>query len=336
MTTLLSRSFNGGTAGASAAAEFTTTSGAAPVYHVASAVEGGMGCRFVSSAGLSRGDITIASSGTAWVSFYITVESAPPAISYISEWRNSGVKVGDLRMNTDRTLTMRDGTTAIAGVTSPALPVGQHRIAYRVTPGSATGHQLRVYLGANKDGTTPDFNAQGAATSAAQTAVTTILVGINTSSTWSFGIDRLIIDNLSEPGPAETPLSFTAATATGWTATGGAALAVLSDADDATYLTSSVNPSGQVLGPLVVPAIETPAGDFVVTVRAQRLDSTSGSMVGTLRDSGGTVIATASSVTLGTAMADVLVTFPAANLTAVTQSQWRSGLLRVQLAVTAA
>lgn len=342
MTLLITRDFDAGTAGASAAAEFSAVLGTAPVYHAPSAATGALGVRFVGSAGSSRGEMIVASSSTLWISFYLTIESVAPTNVYFALWRNGANNVGDLRMNTGTTtLTMRDNTSAISGTTTQALGIGTHRISIRSTPGSGTGHELRVYIGSNRDGTTPDFTATGAATAGGQAALTSVLLGVITSTTWSLGMDRLRIDNASEPAgyvfvPTPTAQTFQAATATGWTATGGTALAVLSDADDATYLTSSVSPSDLVLGPLVLRPIEAPEGDFTVTVRAQRVDASTASLVPTLRDSGGSVIATAATVNPGTSIGDLTVTFTAASISGVTQAQWRSGLLRVQLAATAA
>ena len=338
MAAILSRDFDAGTAGSSAAAEFDNTLGTAPVYHAPSAVTGPLGCRFVSTAGSSRGDFTFSAATTVWVSFYITVESAPAANVYIAEWRNGATKIGDIRMNSGATtLTMRDNNTAISGITTPALGVGQHRISIRITPGSATGHELRVYSGANLHGTSPDFSATGAATAAAQTQVTSVLLGIITSSTWSFGVDRLRLDNAVEPAGFVqlSTLTLQSVTASGWTATGGTPLEVLSDSDDATLLTSDGNPTNLVLGPLVLRPIETPAGDFVVTVRASRVDASSASLVGTLRDASNAIIASASAVNPGTSPSELAVTFTAASIAGVTQTQWRSGALRVQLAATA-
>lgn len=292
--------------------------------------------RFVSSGALSRGEIGYTASTTVWISFYVNIESAAPANIYIAEWRSGGTKIGDIRVNSGTTsLTLRDNNTAPSGMTTAALGTGLHRVSIRVTPGSATGHELRVYSGSNRHGTTPDFSATGAATSAGQSSSSYLILGINTVSTWSVGMDRLRIDDAAEPAGVQVPLSFGSVTATGWSATGGSAIGVLSDTDDATFLTSPTAPSGSVTD-LVLPPVEPPAGDLPVTLRASRVDASSGSVAVTLRD-GSTTVATATVTgTIGTSLSNLTATFAAANISSVTTAKWRAGTLVVRASWTTA
>lgn len=160
----------------------------------------------------------------------------------------------------------------------------------------------------------------------------------STAATWTGATvhpaERLVFAvNVAAGPPAET-LTFSTVDATGWTLTGASAQGALSDSSDATYVTSAVSPTGQNLD-LTLQPIETPAGDLTVQVRTSRIDATSASIVGTLRD-GGTTVATAATVNPGTSAGNVTVTFPAANISGVTEAKWRSGTLVVRLAVTAA
>jgi hypothetical protein len=139
--------------------------------------------------------------------------------------------------------------------------------------------------------------------------------------------------SLKVAGSSPSTLGFAAVQATGWTVTGGAAIDVISDALDSTYLTSSVGPSSQALD-LTIQPIETPTGDLVISTRANRVDATSASIVATLRD-GTTTVATAATVNPGAAVGDLTITFPSADISSVTQTKWRAGTLVVRLAVTA-
>lgn len=154
------------------------------------------------------------------------------------------------------------------------------------------------------------------------------------TSTWNQSAERLVFAvNVSAAPPAET-LTFPTVDATGWTVTGASAQAALADTDDATYVTSAVSPSGQTLD-LTMQPIETPAGDLTVSVRAARVNATSASIVGTLRD-GGSTVATAATVNPGASAGDLTVTFAAGDISGVTEAKWRAGTLVVRLAVTAA
>jgi hypothetical protein len=154
------------------------------------------------------------------------------------------------------------------------------------------------------------------------------------TSTLPQSAERLVFAvNVAASAPGET-LTFPTVDATGWTVTGASAQAALADSDDATYVTSSASPSGQTID-LTLQPIETPTGDLTVSVRASRIDATSASIVGTLRD-GGTTVATAATVNPGTSPGNLTVTFPQGNISGVTEAKWRAGTLVVRLAVTAA
>lgn len=114
---------------------------------------------------------------------------------------------------------------------------------------------------------------------------------------------------------------------------GSPVIEVLGDGSDLTYLTSAVGPVSQTFD-LTLEPINPPAGDFVVTVRAARIDAVSASIVGTLRD-GATVVATAATVNPANTVGNLTVTFTAASIAGVTTQKWAAGTLVVRLAATA-
>jgi hypothetical protein len=170
--------------------------------------------------------------------------------------------------------------------------------------------------------------------------------GANASTLWLGGIgteaiarsgtvDTIrAIDSYSSAFPVTTTVAPPSAVnaSTGWTATGGTVLAVLSDASTATYVTSTDNPTSVVLD-LQAPRLAPPSGNFTVQVDARRLGSTSGTLVAKLYD-GTTLRATVTGVAVpATTFGAANITFLAANITAVTG--WTTGV-RVVIEATAA
>lgn len=123
---------------------------------------------------------------------------------------------------------------------------------------------------------------------------------------------------------------------TGFTATGGTMLAVVTDSSDTSYAATSNNPSGLIFD-AQLPGIVTPVGDLIVRPKAYKLAATSGSIVGTLyQNNGTTLVSTAASASVPDTTAKYLnVVFPASDLSGVTSAQWAAGM-RLKLSVTAA
>jgi len=123
------------------------------------------------------------------------------------------------------------------------------------------------------------------------------------------------------------------ASSTGWTATGGTVQAVLADTSSATYVTSPGNPTGALidgtLQPMTPPAAEQP---LVVRLRGNKTGASTGSIVVKLYD-GTTLRATQTVASVPNSEADMVVTFPAASITAITS--WATGV-RMTIEATAA
>lgn len=140
---------------------------------------------------------------TLWTSWYWKTPSVAPAAAVtVANWfGNSGANLGGaLRLNTDMTLAIRDASTSRYTTPSP-LPVNTWvRVSVKAIPGSASGHRLRLYVGANRHGLTPDYDSTDvAATNGTNTNVDTFFVGLITNGANTIYLDRLRGDNASEP-----------------------------------------------------------------------------------------------------------------------------------------
>lgn len=141
--------------------------------------------------------------GLLWFSNYIKLEAMPADTVYLTEWFNGANKVGDLRVGPTGILTIRDLNTALTGATSSvALAAGAWaRFSVRIQPGSTTGHELRVYTGANLHTMTTSFAGSGAATAGGQTAISLIRFGVQATNTIKYRLDRLRGNTTVEPSP---------------------------------------------------------------------------------------------------------------------------------------
>lgn len=142
---------------------------------------------------MMRWDHTAASN--AWYSGYIWLDSLPASNTYLVSFFGGTNKVGDMRVNSDGTVSVRDNNSAVI-TSSVALTTGSwHRFALRVTPN--VDMRLRLYLGANRHGTTPDYDATG--NSNRDFALDNVRMGIVTAATWHVRLDRLRADDTTEP-----------------------------------------------------------------------------------------------------------------------------------------
>lgn len=171
-------------------------------------------------------------------------------------------------------------------------------------------------------------------TAAGNTGVRSYSRGTNAISS---GIGFMLAVINGSPAPAATVGYASLSASTGWTPTGGTAVAVLGDTDGSTLLTATA-PSGLhltgTLGALTPP---TPGTNVTLTLTVDKIGATTGSVTAQLLE-GATVRSTQTvsaipNGTAGTAVSGtVTVTFPAADVAAVTN--WDA--LTLDLSVTAA
>lgn len=117
-----------------------------------------------------------------------------------------------------------------------------------------------------------------------------------------------------------------------WSATGGTVVSVLGDSDDATYVTSSANPSNVLLDG-TFGAVAVPAGDFIIGMRARKGLASSGTVTAKLYVA--TTLKSTVIVDLPDVLGDVYIAFPAADLTTITAPNWAAGV-RITLEASAA
>ena len=147
---------------------------------------------------------------------YLTLRTAPADNTYPVRCLEGtsaapGAARGDVRINTNRTVTIRAGSTAVATSTA-ALEVGVgYRFAWHVGP---AGQELRVYEGDNID---PAFTLSHGTGFASHSA---LVFGVVAAATVTLGMDtvRVADDWLA---PAGTPLTKLP-TPTGFTLVGSA------------------------------------------------------------------------------------------------------------------
>lgn len=272
-----------------------------------------------------------------------TVLTTTTANMIIARWNLAGTAGLVLRFNsTSGKLEVRNASATLTNGTTTKSFVANEKfrweLLYNLSTTAATA-TLRLFYGANLHGTTPDetLDATGVTTTAtADQADFGNISGVpSAGSYW----DEIKGSTLGWIGPPAQPTAqvFGDVTAVGWTPTGGTATEVLADNQDSSFLTSPDVPTSSVVDLELLP-MEKPAADFTVTVRAQRVNASGGTIVATLRTSDGTQIAGTGSVTVNPSatVGDLVITFPAASIdTEVTQAQWRSGTLLVRLACTA-
>ncbi len=186
---------------------FSSLSGTTPTG-TTTAHQGSIACQFATTTATSIGRFDLVSTGTEWISFYFRTAAAWVQVP-IARWFQGTVIVGDLRLDTAGTLTLRDNATGVFTSTTVLAANTWYRLSVKVIPGSSTGHQLKIYAGANLDGATATEDSGGkACTASAATAVDNVRWGVLSSSTNTVIVDRIRGDNATEPA------GLTAATGT--------------------------------------------------------------------------------------------------------------------------
>ena len=138
-----------------------------------------------------------------YLDLYVDVATIPSATTAIVNWwGDTGTsKIGDLRVvpvTGGFQFQLRNVNTALWS--SSTLAAAQYRVAVKTDPGSATGHQLRIFSGAGIDSETPtqDSGTQTAVGTAA-TQVDNVRVGVMTNCTTVVRFDDLTADDAAWP-----------------------------------------------------------------------------------------------------------------------------------------
>ncbi len=210
-TVLIHEPFEGDTNGGNITTANSTASvvsGVTPVFSTTS-IEGLLAAIFTPAGSYSRLEFAHNSVTTAWYSMYLRIPALPEANSYIAAFYDGpglgANKIGDVRINTNGTVSVRDNNTAVITSTAALTPNVWHRLAVRVTPNVANGLELKLYIGANRHGTTPDY--AGTANSTRNFPVMYLYAGVTSASTIQLSIDYLQGSVTAEPDPLDMPLN---------------------------------------------------------------------------------------------------------------------------------
>lgn len=325
------------------------TNGSTMVYDNTRAMHGTQSLLITpSSTGQARVDYSASSSTAMAARAYVYLTAVPTADTYLVSVLNTAAgRVLSFSIGSSGRLRIFDGSGGGTAVWTAAanMPLNQwvRLELYGVVGGTATTGTVKagVYLG---DATTPIeavYSANGTG-NMGTTALRGAAFGkYQASSPYAtpFWMDDVSVNDAATDlmGPSVT-VTTTSATYTGtvtltsFTATGGTAQAVLSDANDSTFVTSADNPAGALIDG-TLGALAKPSADFTVQVRAQKTNATTGTLTATLYE-GATQRAQVTGIALPDALSTLNVTFPAPSLTSVTAAAWGSGL-RLVLSATA-
>lgn len=226
-------------------------------------------------------------------------------------------------------ITVASSAVAVNVGVDQSIVTGQvANLAATATGGSGT----KTYAWTIVSGGTGTFgSASAASTTFTPSATGAFTLRCTVTDTSGSASDDVVV-NVTSPNVVAAYASITSST--GWTATGGTVQAVLADALDSTYITSSDAPAGLLLDGVLQPMAGPGTGqDVTLTVRAQSLAASSASLVGRLYD-GTALVATTASVPVTSTLGDVALTFPAAQVAAMPAATWLSGA-RLTISATA-
>lgn len=197
MAALITENFEGGTHGAVINSTNSTVASnvGLPTFTNAGPIEGALCADFDAAGAQKMIRFDHAAASLAWYSFYVWSESRPAEPTYLASFFGGTNKVGDLRVAADGTMAVRDNNAAVITTTTALTVNAWNRVALRVTPNGTL--QLRMYVGANLHGTTPDYDGSG--NSSRDFALDNFRVGVVTSGTWHLKIDRVRADSAAEP-----------------------------------------------------------------------------------------------------------------------------------------
>lgn len=164
---------------------------------------------------LSPSPVMIFGSGLtqAYVRAYIYPPAAPSGSTYFMSARtfDNTKKAADLRFNADLTVTARDGIATTITSTGTALAANAwNRVEWGVKPAASGSYQyLRLFVGSNVDGLTPDFESLlGTCSSAIATDVGRFVFGLSTAAIYEYFFDIIQGDDTTWVGPVASVASF--------------------------------------------------------------------------------------------------------------------------------
>lgn len=172
---------------------------------------GSLGALFNCAAANSSIYQSISSVASVWTRWYGYFTALPAAATYVQSFQLAGVKLADVRINADGSVTARNqATIAVAGPSTTLLTANSRfRLECKVT--GASEIRVRLFVGANVDGVTADQEIVGVL-GAGNTDK--CVVGIIAASTWALYVDDWETNDAAFVGPLTVPgvsqnISFT-------------------------------------------------------------------------------------------------------------------------------
>jgi hypothetical protein len=202
---LIDEDFEGGSNGAAlttGTASYDTEVGTDLVFSSAQAHEGSLSAHLDTTAAQGFIRWEGLDSADTWFVFRVFVPSLPSGNRYICGVdTSSGTKIGDVRIESNGSVVARNGYTAVVDSGATVLTTNDwHRIAIRYHPNTTGGVELKLYLGSNVDGTTPDFSGSGNSTVVGN--VDRFFIGSTTNDDMDIYFDLVEGSSTAEPLPA--------------------------------------------------------------------------------------------------------------------------------------
>lgn len=195
----LTETFEGGTNGAALTTGntgFGLIGGTAPTFTTTGVHLGALAMQASASAATSYGQHTLgAARAISFLRWYLTFQAAPAATTYICNAMATATIRAQVRVNTARTLSMRNSTTAVWTSTTTLATGTLYRIEWDLNNTAGT-QRLRIFTG---DSVTA-VEDSGAQTYNAGTH-DRFLLGIPSAATWTWQADDLQIRDDFTPGP---------------------------------------------------------------------------------------------------------------------------------------
>jgi hypothetical protein len=135
--------------------------------------------------------------------FYVYLPALPSSIIYVASYTSGATQLGAVRINTDGTVSVRNGVVAVYTSAKALLANRWYRMEVRVDA-NASQQQLRVFSGSNLEGTTPDFDSGNLTYTGV--APTTYATGFTTAAAnVSMYLDAVALANDTWIGPTANP-----------------------------------------------------------------------------------------------------------------------------------
>lgn len=144
---------------------------------------------------------SMAATETFWARWYINISALPSNATYVAGLVDNATTIGTVRLNTDGTLTIRDGLIAVATSTTSLVPQKLYRLVWHYDSDADT-QSLDIYAGLNVHGTIPDETITGAFTNSVPPNRFRVGILANPPTSYITWTDSVALNYTTDPGPA--------------------------------------------------------------------------------------------------------------------------------------